>query len=579
MKLAEFVAKFLESRGIKHVFGVSGGASLHLIHGIADATKIKFIPTCHEQAAGFAADAYARLMGLGCALATSGPGATNLITAIAASFYDSVPTLYITGQVATFRQGSRYGVRAYGFQETPIVEMVRPITKYAKTVENATDILWILEAAIDCAQHGRKGPVLVDIPDDLQRAEIDPDALKGLSWTYPDDKYDFDKEVLSLALEAKRPVFIWGSGMRPHAEKALRLAECLRIPIATTWGAIDLIPYNHPLHIGGFGTHGTRAANFAVQNSDLIIGIGCRLDTKATGTPHDFARAAKIVMVDIDQDEIRKFEKLGRKIDLGIVSDAGVFIDRFYSIAASFEAINTDNESSLEYPGSWIERIWKWKKDYPSKDDPNWKWTKPYELMQELARYTTPQDIIVSDTGCALGWLMQGFPFNGERMIHAWNLTPMGYGLPAAVGAGFATGKRVVLITGDGSILMSLSELATIRRWNLNVKIILLNNNGMSMCKQTERQWFNGKHAATTPESGLGFPNFDGVADAFGLDLASNLEELFNNDDRHFLEVHIDEEAGLIPQARFGAPIEDSEPMLSREELKEQMMVPLMEVM
>ena len=573
MKLAEVVAKFLESQGLKHIFGVNGGANLHLIHGVCDVTKIQFIPTAHEQGAGFAADSYARLNGLGCAMATSGPGATNLVTAIAASFYDSVPVLYITGQVATFRQGSRYGVKFYGFQETPIVEMVRDITKYAGKITDPSQVLRQLDYAVWMAQEGRKGPVLVDIPDDLQRTEVDEKTL--LRW-HPEVPVEVparvDVELFNMIIRAERPVFVWGAGMRPYAKYALKLAEYLDIPVATTWGAIDLIHFDHPLHVGGFGTHGTRAANFAVQNADLLICIGARLDTKATGNPVHFARGAKLVMVDIDGAEIAKFEKLGRTIDFGFECDAGDFINALSSWAAEYHSLNTGNEDEWDYPGKWIERIWKWKKDYASKDDPVWRGTKPYELMQDLAQYTAPDDIIVSDTGTALGYLMQGFPFKGERFIHAFNLTPMGYGLPASVGAAFATGRRVILITGDGSIMMSLSELATIRRWDLNIKIILLNNGQHSMCVQTEKQWFNGRNAATTPASGLGFPDdFDMVANGFGIPSVTNLIDLFALSGFRFYNVSVDANANLACQARFGAPIEDMEPLLPRDELNSQM--------
>lgn len=534
-----------------------------MIHGIVDATTIKFIPTAHEQGAAFAADAYARISGLGCALATSGPGATNLITGIAASWMDSIPVLYLTGNVTTNRFGRPLGVeRGYGFQELPICDIVRPITKYAVCVTDPKDILYELEKAVWIAKASRNGPVLVDIPDDIQRAEVDPAALRHYSLPiYSSGGFIDARRVATMLEAARRPIMVWGSGMRPYAQGAILLARSLGIPVATTWGAIDLLNADDPLMAGGFGTHGNRGANFAVQNADLVISIGSRLDTKATGFPKHFARSAKLVMVDIDPAEINKFDKLGRNVDLGICADAGAFIEAMHP-------------SPPHDWLAWRTQVQYWKARYPSVDDPNWWGIKPYALVRKLAEETTPEDIIVSDTGTALGYLMQAFPFKGERFIHAFNSTPMGYGIPAAIGAAFASGRRVVLVTGDGSSLMSLGEFATLKRWNLPVKIILLNNHSHSMCCATERQWFNGKHAATTIESGLGFPNWALIADSVGFHKCDDLRHLFSVVGVPcFYEVEIDEAAGLTPQARFGAPIEDGEPLLSREEFKTNMIV------
>lgn len=373
--------------------------------------------------------------------------------------------------------------------------------------------------------------------------------------------------VVRLLQEARRPIFIWGSGVRQYKDSATLLARSLGIPVVCTWGCIDCINHDDPLMAGGFGTHGTRAANFSVQNSDLIISIGSRLDTKATGQPKDFARGASLVMVDIDPAEIQKFSKLGRKIDIGICADAGEFIE------AMLEATKLQvNDFS-----SWRAQIKKWREKY---DEPKvtWPGVNPYQFVKELAKWTTKDDVIVSDTGTALGYLMQAFPFKGERFLHAFNMTPMGYGVPASIGAAFATGRRIVCVTGDGSLMMSVAELATVARWNLNIKIILLNNGGHAMCRQTERQWFGGKHVSTDVESGLAFPNWHQVFPSFGtaltpMHVAADLEELFNIRMFSALILNIHPDAYLIPQARFGAPIEDQEPLLNREEFRQQMIV------
>lgn len=564
MKLSELVASYLESQGVRHIFGVNGGACLHLIHGVCDVTKIQFIPTAHEQGAGFAADAYARLGGVGVAMATSGPGATNLVTAIAASYQDSVPTLFLTGNVATFRQGARFGVRVYGFQELDVVAMVGKITKYAVQVTDPYTVLYHLGKALWVARQGRKGPVLVDLPDDLQRMDVDPEQMEP--WVAPTSRALPHrpmpiKEVAQALAEAQRPLFVWGAGVRDAAEPARALARSLGVPVACSWGAIDLMPAADPLMCGGFGTHGTRPANFAVQNADLIISLGCRLDTKATGTPSHFARGARIAMVDLDAAEIGKFRQLNRRIDFPVQADCGEFIE---ALAAQYDL--------GVYWFDWLEQIAYWKRTYPSTDHPDWTGVKPYEFMRQLAEHTTPDDIIVSDTGCTLGWAMQGFPFKGERFVHAFNMTPMGYALPAAVGAAFATGKRVICLCGDGSIMMSLSELATIRRWDLPVKIFVFSNGQHSMCVRTENQWLGGTHFSTSSHNGGGlyFPDFTKVAAGFEIHNVATFGPTIS-------VLNVDPAANLYCQARFGRPIEDSEPELPKDELRAQMIVPLLE--
>ena len=341
----------------------------------------------------------------------------------------------------------------------------------------------------------------------------------------------------------------------------------LGIPVACTWGALDLMNHDDPLMAGGFGTHGTRAANFTVQNADLILALGSRLDTKATGTPSHFAREAKVCMVDIDQAEIDKFQKLNLKV-IGINQDVGTFL----SGKESWWVIDRD----------WSKQVQKWKKQYPVPT------TKPYLLMQELGKWTTPDDIIVTDTGCAVGWVCQGFPFKGERLIHAWNMTPMGYGLPAAIGASLATGKRVLLITGDGSSLMSLGELATLARWKLPVKIVLLDNQGHAMCRQTQRQWLGGEYVSTSLEGGLGFPNWTKCAESFGIPslwvnddypvvMDHRVFPMLNREGPVFLQADIDPDEGITPQAKYGQPIEDADPQLPWEELKRNMIIPPLE--
>lgn len=560
MKLADYVALRLAEAGIQHAFGVSGGASLHLIHGIADREDIHFIPTTHECNAGFAADAYARIRGLGCAIATSGPGAGNLITAISASFYDSVPVVYITGNCTVPRMGRNFEapVRQYGFQEMPIHLMARPITKYSVCIKNPSDIGKELDKALYIAQEGRKGPVLIDIPDDVQRADV---GLPVLRYTPPPKS--IHEESVELIVKqlgmAKRPLFIWGAGIQGANREALALAERLNVPIVTTWGAAHLIKRTHPLMAGAFGTHGNRAANLAVANADFIISLGSRLDTKAIPDPKTWAREAKLCMVDVDAAERSKFRDLGRPVDYSIGMPARAFVRKVANHAKVLPM------TTPEIWVQWLQRIGSWRIGFDRENDG--QQFVPAEMVDRWAKWAHGCAVLVSDTGLTLGWLMQHYPFDGETpFLHAFNATPMGYALPAALGAAFATGGKVAAFCGDGSILMSLSELATIKQYNLPIQIVLVDNKGHGMCRQTQRQWLGGKYPSTSLSGGLGLPaNWGSIFGAFGI-RPSN-----------FIIESVPEDAHLVPQARFGQPLEDPDPLLPFEELKKQMIIPPLE--
>jgi acetolactate synthase I/II/III large subunit len=590
MKLSDVVAQFLAEQGIGHVFAISGGASLHLIHSIAEAKGTTYVCPQHEQAGAYAADGYARVTGkLGCAVATSGPGATNLITGICSSYYDSVPVLYLTGQVATFRAKGDTGVRQIGFQETDMVDICRSITKYAVLVTDPYRVRYELKKAVEIARSGRPGPVLVDIPDDLQRMDIDPSKLLEYQ---PEKQVDIEpiaETLLDACIEAvqaaRRPVLVygWGVHLAKAENEARELARILGVPVAMTWAALDLLPNDDPLAIGGFGTHGTRFANFAVQNADLIIAIGSRLDTKATGSPaSSFAREAKLFMLDIDPSEIRKFERLKRKIDCEIVADAGAFLRSLI-----------DRARGTRFPdfSAWCQRIATWKATYPQclPDYEKQEKVNPYWLVKQLSRILQKDEIVVSDTGCAVAWLMQGMEFKtGQRFFHAFNNTPMGYALPASIGACFARpGQRIICAAGDGGLQMSIQEMATAAYHRLPVKILLLNNRGHGMVRQTQQMWLEGKYFATSPGGGLPTPDFTAIAGAYGLhcdtlsrnaDVAPKLEHFLNSEGPALLNVELDPDEQVIPQVKYGRPNEDGHPLLGREEFMSNMIVPPMAV-
>jgi acetolactate synthase-1/2/3 large subunit len=535
VKVSDLIAEFVAGQ-VGHVFTVSGGADLHIIAALNRRKDVKFICPQNEQAAGFMADAYARLKGMGCALVTSGPGAQNLVTPIATSFYDSVPSLYLSGQQTRARM-SIEGVRQYGFQATPICDVVRSVCKHALTVMDETRVLYELQRAVAIARSGRPGPVVVDIPDDLQRAEVDPDLLRHYEHveTPAIEDESVAADICDELESAARPVLVLGWGVRlAGAEREARcLAETLKVPVLTTWATRDL----YPGAVGAFGTHGTKAANLVVQNADYILSIGSRLDTKATSTPASlFAPKAKIVMVDIDGAEVAKMPKVGRALHRGVVADAKAFLRAMLRVCQRADCTK------------WNSTVQAWRAMYPASSQRE----GPYAAVRELAQHVSRDDVIVSDTGNTLGWMMQGYPFKGERFIHAFNNTPMGYGLPAALGAAFATGRRVVLVTGDGGLAVNVGEFATLARHELPIKIVLFNNRGHSMCRVTQRQWLGGEYPATSYEGGLACPDFKAVAEGFDIPVRYDFKELFVDDKAGFLELKISPDEGLANQIRYG---------------------------
>lgn len=585
-KLSDYVADFLAGQGLKHAFIISGGASIHLLHSLSEHPEIAHICPHHEQAGAMSADAYARVTGnLGCAIGTSGPGATNMITGIAGAWFDSVPCLYITGQVTTFRMKGDTGVRQLGFQETEIIPMVEPITKYAVQIRDTADIRYELEKAVYIAKSGRPGPVLVDIPDDLQREHIDCAGLRGFT---PDvtssdapaaSAQDLD-QVVEMLREAKRPVLMLGWGVRLSGadQLALDLVGRLGFPVLTSWAARDLIHRGQPHFAGTLGTHGTRTGNFAMQNADLVLCIGSRLSTRETGSPMDsWAREARTIVVDVDPSELRKFPRFGKPLDLAIHADAKEFIAGLLERLANFECQDL---------AQWHGRIEGWKSAYPiCPDDARAETTvNPYLFVETLADALPEANQIFIDTGCSIAWMMQGFKVSkGQRLYHDFNNTAMGWALPAAIGGCLALGgQQVTCVSGDGSLMMNLQELATIKRHKLPIRLFVLNNNGYSMVQQTQEQWLGGEHVGTSFDGGLDFPDFGSIAEAFDMPyvmidtnagLQAGIDEAMAQDGSVLVDIRIPADRRVIPQSKFGYPIEDAEPLLPRDEFLENMIV------
>jgi acetolactate synthase-1/2/3 large subunit len=544
---------------------VTGGCIVHIIDSLAE-HGVRCVPVAHEQAGAMAADGYARIKGLGVALTTSGPGATNLLTGCCCSYYDSVPVLFLTGQVPRNQLKGASGSRQIGFQETDVVSIFKPVTKHAKLVTDPLMIRHELERALYIATSGRPGPVLLDICDDVQRAEIDPENLVGFfpptEFVPPLPSLDW---VAGMVSTAARPLMIIGTGAR-HAP-VLDLIERYGIPFTLTWGAYDLIDHDHPLFAGGFGVTSGRPGNFAVQNADLLLAIGTRLDSHETASYKTFARKATKIIVDIDQAEQAKYTAMGMDRVHLITADAKAVVDELLFTKAATPSI-----------GPWKQRIRHWRKRYPIEaDHAQRQAVNPYVFMQELAKQA-PESIIVSDCGSNLIWTMQGIEVKGHRIISSFNHSPMGYALPASIGVALATGRQVICITGDGGLQMNIQELATIQKLSPNIRIFVLNNHGYGIIKGTQDAWLSGRHHASGTKD-LPDPDFINIARAYGLVTYS----INNHSELHRISIVLGTDVPTLcvvdmlpipqiaPKLMAGRPLEDAHPLLSREELMQNM--------
>jgi acetolactate synthase-1/2/3 large subunit len=588
MKLSNYIAQFLAERGITHAFGMSGGAAVHMFDSIDRRTDIEIISMTHEQCAAMAADGYARATGkMGVAISTSGPGATNLLTGTCCSFYDSIPTLMLTGQVSTHRIKGSNPVRQLGFQETDVVSIFEPVTKYAVQLKRAEDIRSLLEKAFYIAFEGRPGPVLIDIPDDLQRAEIDPETL--VSFSPPsqnvESKYldQHIKELLFKIGKAKRPVVVLGGGLKtPNVGSVLiQCIDQLGIPVLLTWAGLDLLPFNHPLRVGTFGVYGSRAGNMTIQNADLVIALGTRLSQNLTGgILPSFARAAEIVMVDVDEHEMNKFDGKGIQINLRIKARLNNFIEKLQNQLDEFEVPNIN---------TWKDKLLYWKNLFPKEQYPKPVTSIPFvdasDFVDIFSDYLPGDALLYVDTGGNLTWTCNSLATkSGQSVYSAWNHTPMGYALPASIGAAMNKQKKnVTCITGDGGLMLCLGELATVVHHQLPIKIFLFNNHSHGIQKQTLETWLGGRKVGVDPSSGVAFPkSWIEVARSFGLvvftinniESASQvLSRAYDEVGPVFINVEINPEQKLYPVLKFGEALENQIPQLKKINVNEEMLI------
>ena len=577
MNLSDYTLEFLAKKKVKKVFLMTGGAISFMIDAFTRNKKIRYISVAHEQSAAMMADSYSRVgPNFSCTMVTSGPGATNLITGIACSYFDSIPSLHICGQVNTYEQQdghkSTANVRQVGFQETDIVSISKPITKYSYKLKDPSEIRYVLEKAYHLATTGRPGPVLIDIPMDFQKVKINPNKLKPYinKVKKKTNKYkNIIKKIDSLVMKSKKPVIILGGGIK-YGKAELNLTKFLKlfkIPILATWSGVDLIDHNNRFYIGTVGVYGSRAANFTVQNSDLIISLGTRLDTRVTGgKPETFARKAKKIVVDIDKYELEK--KRGLKVDLKIHLDI-----------KSFLQIYIKNNKNIISKNEWVLKSNEWKKKYPTISKEFFKEKKsvnPYIFVDKLSKELNDKDIIIGDTGAHLTWLVQTIKIKlGQKLFSAFGNSPMGYALPASIGASIGRNKkRIICVAGDGSIQCNLQELHTVDKLKLPIKIFIFNNNGYGIIKQFQELYINKRYEATGMKKGVLNPDFKKISKAFNINYnliknhnqLNKLNKIINSKNAEIIELNIKNNQKITPKLQFGNPIEDLSPLLPRNE-------------
>ena len=557
MKVSDYIVEFLCKKGLTDVFGYPGGMVTHLMDSFAKyQDRIQAHVSYHEQAAAFEACAYAQASDrLGMAYATSGPGATNLITGICNAYFDSIPVLFITGQVNTFEAKGPYSLRQRGFQETDIVSMVQGVTKYAAYVEDARKIAYHLEKAYRLAMTDRKGPVLLDIPMNIQRSEIAENELThddGGQQPCPAPDY---LPLLESLRKAKRPCMLLGAGIKrlPKAD-VLRFVSHMGMPVLTSMIAVDILAHEQPLNYGFIGAYGSRTANFVAAKSDLILALGSRLDVRQVGGKRDlFAPNAKLIRVDMDKNELQYHV---HDDELALHADAQTLMDMLTKMYVPARDAYSD----------WLFVCQKIRQLLGSMDDGVYN-----QYMRRISKFVPENAVITTDVGQNQVWAAQSFEVkHGQQMLFSGGHGAMGYSLPAAIGAHYATRGPVISLNGDGGIQMNLQELAFIQREKLPIKIFVFNNHSLGMIRHFQEMYFEDRYVQTIEGAGYATPDFEGIAKAYGIrylcyekpqDVS---DEFMRLEGPVLVEVSLRQNTYVFPKLEFGKPNQDQEPLIER---------------
>lgn len=591
IKVSEYIANFMVEKGIEHIFTVTGGGAMHLNDALGHHQELTCVYNHHEQACAIAAEGYARLTGKVAGICvTSGPGGTNAITGVLGGWLDSIPMFVLSGQVKreTTTWSTNLPLRQLGDQEFQIVESVKTMTKFAVMITNPNKIRYYLEKAWYLCNNGRKGPVWLDIPLDVQAAIVETSELE----TY--DKIEDCNEVpiydntnteriLRAIQEAKRPVILAGTGIRLGNAyyEFQRIVEELKIPVVTAWNAHDVIEENNPYYCGRPGTVGLRGGNFVIQNSDLLIVLGCRLNIRQISYNYkSFAKNAYKIMVDIDENELKKPTIA---IDLPICADVKDVLNDLIC--------NKNKYSIRDEHRAWLDWAKKIHEKYPAvlPKYQNSVKLNPYIFVDKMTRKLLKDDVVVCGNGSACVVTFQAaYIKEGQRLFTNSGCAAMGYGFPAAIGCAFAReGKRVICIDGDGSFQMNIQELQTVIYYQLNMKIIIINNNGYHSIRQTQTNLFKGKLVGVCDGNGISFPNLEKISYAYGIpyikieslnQIDKWMDEEMSKDGPMIIEVVVDEtqnfepklSSKVLPDGTIVSPdLDDMYPFLSRDEYED----------
>jgi acetolactate synthase I/II/III large subunit len=571
MKASDYIATFIEAKGVKNIFELSGGMITHILDSFLLKTKVNIISVHHEQAAAFAADACGRVTGLpGIALATSGPGATNLLTGVASCYFDSAPAIFITGQVNINELRGNRKIRQLGFQETDIVSMAKPITKRAILVTDANDLPKILAEAFILATSGRPGPVLIDIPMNIQRTEIK--NTKDIASKITQNKLvsiNYLTKLNTALHNAKKPLLLLGRGVKASfsQEELETFLKLTNLPVITSLLGLDAINYTSKQRVGFIGSYGNRWANIALGNCDLLIVLGSRLDIRQTGADTAFFQNRKIIHVDCEGGEINN--RLQGCIS--IVADVKVFLNNF--------CIKYKKERFKKWE-DWYKEINVLRKKWDDTKELECKGINPNNFMHILSQNSKKAKGYVADVGAHQMWAAQSLELQKNQLfLTSGGMGAMGYALPAAIGASFSfQQKPIVAIIGDGCMQINIQELQTIVRNKLPIKIIIINNESLGMITQFQQSYFEGRYQSTL--WGYTAPNFEKIAKAYGIvsKTIKKTEQIINatkwmwNDANSskavLLQVMIAPLTNIYPKIAFGKPITEMEPFVKPIEME-----------
>jgi acetolactate synthase-1/2/3 large subunit len=562
VKASDYIIEYLIRSNITRVYGYIGGMITHLVNSIYLKKDIEMISTITEQGAAFAAEGEARITGnTGVVMVTSGPGATNLVTGIASCFFDSTPVIFITGQVNTYEYKGNIPIRQNGFQETEIVSIVRPITKYSVLVDNVENLRYELEKAIFLTQDKRKGPVLLDIPMNIQQTSLNFQGARSFfdSVEYKDlsknCSYKTEYSMLiDLLKKAKRPLILAGSGVR-SANAVAEFRDFLvktQVPVVESLLGIDSVSKDYKYNMGLIGSYGNRFGNYALANSDFLLVLGSRLDTRQTGTEvNKFLRETKIVRVDIDPSEL-KFSKV--KSEIAYCCDLKTFLLGLLKCNVCIEI----NE--------WYAKILEYKNTYPSYKTDKGKIKNPNYFIYVLSQKLKENDVIIADVGQNQMWTAQSLNVKyKQRMVFSGGMGAMGFALPTSIGAALSFNHRIIVIVGDGGMQMNIQELEILKRRNLKIKIIVMNNFCLGMVRQFQEKYFNKCYACTVEDYSA--PNFTEIAWAYGLkasnvslddeDWEYKLDNFLKTDSPEIFNFLLDINAEVEPKLLTGKSFED----------------------